>query len=133
MGNGPSRKPDPEKRGTPRPAAKPPPDTAVGLVSVEVAGSGASTEGEMSGSFCTRPQIAEFYVTAEVEPDTTVRLVIGRPPTVRSISGETIGELTGQTAAAMRSCLEEGYAMEGTVANRLLPTEVGRVVVKGRR
>jgi hypothetical protein len=135
MGNGPSPKPDSKKSGTTRPAAKPPPDADQSLASVGggLLGSDASAGGEANGSFCTRPQIAEFFVTAEIAPNTNVRLIIGEPPTVRSSSGGLVGELTGQTASAMRNCLEQGYAMDGTVTAQLFLAEIGRVVVKGHR
>jgi hypothetical protein len=133
MGNGPSRTRDSEKRSIAKPVAKPPLDTERSLAEGVSAGSGAEGGDGTSGSFCTRAQVAEFNVLAEIAPKTMVRLIIGQPPAVRSLQGGQLGELTGQSASAMRSCLELGYEMEGTVATRLVPGEVGRVVVKGHR
>jgi hypothetical protein len=135
VGNGTRRTTDSEKRAVISPAAKPPPDVEDSLAGAETASqvSDAGGGGGLNGSFCTRPQLAEFHATAQVGSGTKVRLVIGHPPTVQSRGGGQIGELTGQTASAMRNCLELGYAMEGTVTTRLAPGEIGRVVVKGHR
>lgn len=133
MGNGPSRRTDHLSKASVRAAAAPPADMESSLAADGdgVLGVGGPSGADADGSFCTRPQLAEFRVAIEIESDTDVRLIIGRTPEVRSAAGDLLGELVGQTAGAMRNCLEMGYTMKGVVETKLLPGEMGQVVVRG--
>jgi hypothetical protein len=131
MGNGPSETPDPRKLSP----SKPKPDP---YLDDEIEGSVFASElggvdGASGGSFCERPQVAEFRASRAIEPGLRLRLVIGHPPSVRTASGQLVGELVGQSAAAMRHCLEFEYEMEGNLTVGLTAGEVGRLIVKGVR
>jgi hypothetical protein len=131
MGSGPSESPDPKKVLPQRLTTDQPlePELERSADARDSTGGGGGSE----GSFCERLQLVEFRATQTIQSGVMIRLTVGRPPSVRTTSGQLVGELIGQSAAAMRHCLELEYAMEGKIPTQVAAGESGKVAVKGIR
>jgi hypothetical protein len=88
--------------------------------------------GGASGSFCAKTQKVAFTAEETVSLGEEIRLIIGKPPTVRSRTGVQIGSLSGSAAAAMRNCIELGYEMAGVVSALSADHKSGELIITGR-
>ncbi len=135
MGNGPSRSRDPQKNRVESPLA-----IAQAMKEVQTASAGTKTGGGIglgsasgtAGSFCAKTQKVPFSAEGSVSPGEQVRLIVGKPPTVRSRTGVQIGLVSGPAAAAMRNCIELGYEMAGVVSSLSADRRSGELVITGR-
>lgn len=135
MGNGPSKSPDPPKRRVESPLA-----VARALKEAETVsqgpmtgpGGGAGSANGASGSFCAKTQKVPFDAEGSVSLGEEVRLIVGKPPAVRSKAGTQIGSVSGPAAAAMRNCIELGYEMAGVVSSFSADQGSGELIITGR-
>lgn len=135
MGNGPSNSPDPPKRRIESPLAiarvlKESETVALDPSTGSGGGAGSATGG--SGSFCAKTQKVHFDAEGSVSLGEEVRLIVGKPPTVRSSAGKQIGSVSGSAAAAMRNCIELGYEMAGVVSVLTADHRSGELIITGR-
>lgn len=135
MGNGPSKSPDPPKRRVESPLAVARAMREAKTVPLGPApgsGGGAGSANGASKSFCAKTQKVPFDPEGAVSLGEEVRLIVGKPPAVRSKSGAQIGSVSGPAAAAMRNCIELGYEMAGVVSSLNADHSSGELIVTGR-
>lgn len=134
MGNGPSKSPDPPKRRVESPlaVAKAMKEAkTVPLGPTTGSGLGAGSASGASGSFCAKIQKVPFDAEGSVALGEEVRLIVGKPPEVRSKAGSQVGLVSGPAAAAMRNCIELGYEMAGVVSSLSADHGSGELIITG--
>lgn len=135
MGNGPSKSPDPPKRRVESPLAVAKAlreAKTVPLGPATGSGMGAGSANSASGSFCTKTQKVPFDTEGSVALGEEVRLIVSKPPAVRSKDGMQIGSVSGPAAVAMRNCIELGYEMLGVVSSLTADHGSGELIITGR-
>lgn len=135
MGNGSRNLPDLPKRRVESPLAVAQAMKEAKTVSTgPITGSGVGTNqtNGASGSFCAKSQRVPFDTEGSVSLGEEVRLIVGKPPTVRSKAGIQIGSISGPAAAAMRNCIELGYEMAGVVSSLNTSHSSGELIITGR-
>ncbi len=135
MGNGPSSSPDPPKRRVESPLAiarAMKEAKTAGLGPPSGAGAGTASANGGSGSFCAKTQKVPFDAEDSVSLGEEIRLIVGKPPTVRSYAGKQIGSVSGPAAAAMRNCIELGFEMAGVVSSLSADQGSGELIITGR-